>query len=143
MKYSLPASLYWLTCVTGCSVILDSSNFNPSISKGTWFVKFYTPWCTYCNKLALEWFELSRKQASLKDKEFYFGEVDCEKNALVCSQVNVKFYPTLFLFHNGVFIDSFDQDAVPELTAEAMDSYVTKKAEKYNPKKTYLKTFLL
>ncbi|CAJ0630930.1 8722_t:CDS:2 [Entrophospora sp. SA101] len=71
----------------GQVVTLNGKNFDKLISSGTWFIKYYAPWCGHCQKLAPTWEELGRK---LQNK-MNIGKVDCTTNG-------VKGYPTLKLY---------------------------------------------
>ena len=61
-----------------------------------YMVKFYAPWCGHCKKLAPTWNQFADEQAGVIN----VGKVDCteETNKALCSQFNVKGYPTLLYF---------------------------------------------
>uniref|UniRef100_A0A3B0MH15 Protein disulfide isomerase (Thioredoxin), putative n=1 Tax=Theileria annulata TaxID=5874 RepID=A0A3B0MH15_THEAN len=59
-------------------------------------VKFYAPWCGHCKNLEPEWMSLPKKSKGVK-----VGRVDCTVHQSLCSQFNVKGYPTILLFNKG------------------------------------------
>ena len=87
-------------------VVLNSENFRSLVNDGAWniagengkgwFVKFYAPWCGHCKKLAPTWDEFSEKHSDRVN----VAKMDCtdEKNRPICSEYNVKGFPTLLYF---------------------------------------------
>ena len=61
-----------------------------------YFIKFFAPWCGHCKRLAPTWDQLHEAH---KD-EFNVARVDCtaENAKELCSQFEVKGFPTLMLF---------------------------------------------
>jgi len=78
-------------------VILEDNNFYSKIKTGTWFVKFYAPWCGHCKSLAPTWDALAGKTAG----QFNVAKVDCTIHRAVCSDFGVRGYPTLKLLKDG------------------------------------------
>lgn len=60
-------------------------------------IKFYAPWCGHCKKLAPTWDELAES-----DPDFIVAKVDCTQAASVCQKQEVRGYPTVKAFVNGV-----------------------------------------
>ena len=83
--------------------ILKDSNFekltqaSTGMTTGTWFVKFYAPWCGHCKALAPKWEDLSEEHSN----EFTFAKVDCTKETITCKRFGVRGYPTLILLKRG------------------------------------------
>jgi protein disulfide-isomerase-like protein len=76
---------------------------------GKWFIKFYTPWCGHCKKLAPTWDELAEAITSddVDDdlKDFVIANVDCTQHKGVCDRFGVQGYPTLKLIANHQVYD--------------------------------------
>jgi len=72
---------------------LTDDNFVSKTSSGTWFVKFYAPWCGHCKRLAPVWDEAAAKMTG----KVNFAKMDC--TAHTCP--GVRGYPTLKLYEEG------------------------------------------
>ena len=77
-------------------VAVDPSSLT---ARGTWFVKFYAPWCGHCKKLAPTWDELS----NVVTDDVKVGKVDCTVHSDTCSRFDIKGYPTLILLSGDSF----------------------------------------
>ncbi|CAM9529915.1 unnamed protein product [Ascophyllum nodosum] len=77
-------------------VQITTENYTETIKQGTWFVKFYTDWCSHCKQFQPTWEELAK---DLKGK-VRVGQVNCETDRALCSRFHVKGYPTLVHVHN-------------------------------------------
>ena len=55
------------------------------------FIKFYAPWCGFCQKLAPEWKKLKAKY----NHKVGFEEYNCDIQKDVCSKHDITGYPTL------------------------------------------------
>jgi len=80
-------------------VPLVGDAFDKHVSGRKAFIEFYAPWCGFCQKLQPVWDELSL-ELEAKKSNVLVGKVDCtdEQNAVVCAQMGVRGYPTLFFF---------------------------------------------
>jgi len=78
-------------------VDLKTDTFEGKTKAGVWFIKFFTPWCGHCRKLAPTWEELGNKE----QRNFNVAKVDCTVEKDLCTQYGVRGYPTLKLFTNG------------------------------------------
>ncbi len=83
----------------GKVVDLTDADFVSKTNKGTWFVKFYAPWCGHCKKLAPIWEEVAKEVVS--DPAHHVAHIDCTENEETCQKFDVKGYPTLKLFKDG------------------------------------------
>jgi len=81
-------------------VKLQDFNFDGNVGNGVWFVKFFAPWCTHCQRIAPVWEELSDKMVA-EDSSVKVAEVDCTVSKNVCTKVQIKAYPTLILIKDG------------------------------------------
>jgi len=77
-------------------VILSDATFSQKTASGTWLIKFYAPWCGHCKRLAPIWDELATQAKGL----FNVAKIDCTVETSSCS--DIRGYPTIKLFHNGV-----------------------------------------
>jgi protein disulfide-isomerase-like protein len=91
-------------------VRLTKFNFDSNVQQGSWFVKFYAPWCTHCIRLAPIWEKLA-DQAAEKDWPVKIAEVDCTSSKGVCEKAQVKAFPMLALIHNGVVKGKYQGEA--------------------------------
>ncbi|KAF5019212.1 hypothetical protein F66182_8786 [Fusarium sp. NRRL 66182] len=82
----------------GVSTPLTPENFDRLVtnSKDPWFIKFYAPWCSHCKAMAPTWEQLAK---NMKGK-LNIGEVNCEADHKLCTQMGVKAFPTI-LFMTG------------------------------------------
>lgn len=105
---------------------LTEDTFDKHISSGYHFVKFYAPWCGHCQKLAPTWEELAK---SLRNSNHVsISKVDCTQHRSVCSQFDIKGYPTLLWIEDGKKVDKY----VGQRTHEELKAYVSKMLAKNN-----------
>ncbi|KAG1677671.1 Thioredoxin domain-containing protein 5 [Nymphon striatum] len=84
---------------------LTDDTFEKFVEHGKHFIKFYAPWCGYCQKLAPTWESLAD---SLKyDPTMHISKVDCTENRNVCKEMEVKGYPTLIWISNGKKVEKY------------------------------------
>ncbi|XP_053971858.1 thioredoxin domain-containing protein 5 [Hylaeus anthracinus] len=105
---------------------LTEDTFDKHVSTGYHFVKFYAPWCGHCQKLAPTWEELAN---SLRNSNYVtISKVDCTQHRGVCSQFDIKGYPTLLWIEDGKKVDKYSG----QRTHEELKAYVSKMLEKSN-----------
>lgn len=64
-------------------------------------IEFYAPWCGHCKALAPE-YEKAATALKGKTPEIKLAKVDCTENQEACEQYEVKGFPTVLFFKNGV-----------------------------------------
>ena len=107
---------------------LPGTQVDEVIKTGTWFVEFYSPYCSHCKAFAPTWQTLyefyytqdpvpqsSGSGDSTKDLntftqyyDFHFARVDCVANADKCLEYEVKNYPTLRHYRDGKMVEEQD-----------------------------------
>ncbi|KAJ3443846.1 protein disulfide-isomerase a6 [Anaeramoeba flamelloides] len=110
-------------------VKLTKDNFDKKVSKGSWFIKFYSESCRHCQLMA-EDFEYSA--TNLKNK-INFGSVLATEEEELSRRFRVMSYPTLLFFYNGEEFQKFRG----ERTVDGMSNFVLKtekRAEKQSKK---------
>jgi len=102
---------------------IHKDNFDQEIKNGVVFVKFYSPTCGHCKKLAPTWEELATKYLDVKGVKI--AKVNCKAandfNADLCKDQGVTGYPSLFLYKDG---RRKREKYKGERTLESLDSYV-------------------
>lgn len=104
-------------------VKLTKFNFNSNVKTGFWFVKFYAPWCTHCQRLKPIWAKLADQVASREDGQLKIAEVDCTTAKEVCEKVQVKAFPLLMLIKDGEMVDKYQGEA----SVTHFEEWLTKK----------------
>lgn len=84
----------------GSVLKLTRDNFEEKVGDGkVYFIKFFAPWCGHCKRLAPTWEELAK---DLQDNsDVAIAHVDCTIHRDICTQAEVKGYPTLKAYHKG------------------------------------------
>jgi len=86
-------------------IILTDTNFQKTISKGIWLVKYYAPWCGHCKRMAPLWEELATqaKQAG----KYNVAKLDCITEKETASKEGIPGYPTVKLYKDGKHIKEY------------------------------------
>eukprot|EP00903_Cladosiphon_okamuranus_P005664 g5627.t1 len=111
---------------TGSDIItITGKNFKETIKEGTWFVKFYTDWCKYCQRLQPTWEELATE---LKGK-VNVGQVNCDRDPALCRRFHIGAYPTLVHVHKRRAREYTKQSRSKEAMAKfALEGYKKQRA---------------
>ncbi|XP_053678795.1 thioredoxin domain-containing protein 5 homolog [Anopheles nili] len=84
---------------------LTEDTFAKHVSSGKHFVKFFAPWCGHCTKLAPTWEELARSLE--QEQDIRVSKIDCTQYRPICTDFEVKGYPTLLWIEDGKKIEKY------------------------------------
>jgi len=87
------------------AVELTIDNFKDHVATGDHFVKFYAPWCGHCQRLAPTWDNLAKSVEH--DTSISIAKVDCTQHRALCTDFEVKGYPTLLWFKDGKKVQKY------------------------------------
>eukprot|EP00906_Rhabdomonas_costata_P021362 RCo031020 len=100
-------------------VVLTTANFDSVIkSNELVLVEFYAPWCGHCKKLAPEYDKAAK---AMRGKKVVLAKVDATEESELGTRFDIKGYPTVKLFRDGV---PFDYPG--ERTAEGIATYLNR-----------------
>ena len=106
MKWIL--AIVYLACLVFAEdevVVLTAENFDQIVNADKpVFVKFYAPWCGHCKALAPEYVKLA-EEVKKNDLPFVIAEVDATVHGSLAQRYDVRGYPTLKFFINGIPIN--------------------------------------
>ncbi|RAH86365.1 thioredoxin-like protein [Aspergillus japonicus CBS 114.51] len=128
---------------------LTPDDFDETVKDGYWFIKEYSPSCPHCQKIAPTWQTLyefyytsdplsssSGKSSDTKslnsfDKfyNFHFAEVNCLVYGDLCRKLEVKYFPTFALYHNGEMVEQF----TGKKSMQGLSEFVEEKLEQIKP----------
>jgi protein disulfide-isomerase-like protein len=94
-----------LLCIWGitfirASVDLTISNFDATIQDSSVFVKFFSPKCGHCKKLAPIWEKVAANSQTGSDS-FHVANVDCSTQSDLCNRFDIRGVPSLIFFKDG------------------------------------------
>jgi protein disulfide-isomerase-like protein len=104
---------------------------------GVVFIKWFAPWCGYCQDLAPKWEELGNYYQ--KNSKICIGEIDCTEEAggdLFATENGIQGFPTLKLYKNNMK-NPIDYNGNREL--EDMKSFVNNNIEQSGGRKQKIK----
>lgn len=84
------------------------ATFKTVVATGNHFIKFYAPWCGHCQRLAPTWDILAKTFEH--DKSVTIGKLDCTKYREICTEYEVKGYPTLLWIEEGKKMEKYSGD---------------------------------
>ncbi|GJP73174.1 hypothetical protein CLOP_g3910 [Closterium sp. NIES-67] len=104
-------------------VELNSANFNEVVGlTDNVFVKFYTPWCGHCKRLAPDWEKVSLLYRTTPD--IVIAKLDCDAEKDMCQKFAVSGFPTLKFFPAQA---TTPQDFMEQRTIENIVAFLNKK----------------
>jgi len=77
----------------------DSSQWDPTVvdEEQRWVVDFFAPWCSHCHVMSPKF----REAASVLRGVVKFGKMNCELDAMFCSVLGIRGYPTIWRWDEG------------------------------------------
>lgn len=104
---------------------LTVETFDAHVGQGVHLVKFFAPWCGHCQRMAPAWDQLAK--ALEDDDHVSIGRVDCTLDRDLCSSHEVRGYPTLLLFVNGMKEEKYQGGR----EFQELFAYASKQGEKH------------
>ncbi|KAF7177392.1 hypothetical protein CNMCM7691_005597 [Aspergillus felis] len=127
---------------------LTPESFEELSKNGYWFVKHYSPSCPHCKAIAPTWQTLyeyyytSKPISSSSEPSdtqtlnsfqnfynFHFASMNCLAFSDFCKSLDVKWFPTFSLYHNGKLVEQFEGAK----TMEGLSEFVEGKLESIRP----------
>ncbi|ODQ64169.1 hypothetical protein NADFUDRAFT_83739 [Nadsonia fulvescens var. elongata DSM 6958] len=111
-------------------IILTADIFNAAITRGTWLVKFFSPYCPHCVKMAPEYqaaFEAYVSSDAKNNGDFHFASVDCVTEGDLCQRMGISVYPSLRIYDFGILSQEYGmkeprkRDDLLEFAKKAVD----------------------
>jgi len=103
---------------------LSDENYEPFLSRGRHFVKFFAPWCGHCVRLEPTWIQLA--DSFKYDKSVKISRMNCDDYKSVCSDTfAIKGYPTLLWIVDGKVLEKYSGPR----TATDLKTFVSSKIE--------------
>lgn len=103
---------------------LSDENYEPFLSRGRHFVKFFAPWCGHCVRLAPTWMQLA--DSFKYDKSVKISKLNCDDYKSVCSDIfAIKGYPTLLWIVDGKVLEKYSGPR----TVDDLKAFVSSKIE--------------
>ena len=126
--------MFMLLCICAGSVVASSvdltiADFDASIKDSAVFVKFFSPNCGHCRKLAPIW-EKVAANSQAGSESFRVGNVDCTSQSDLCNRFNVRGVPTLIFFKDGKMFKYNGNREYNDLMKFGLGDY--KQAESYD-----------
>ncbi|XP_071958662.1 protein disulfide-isomerase TMX3-like isoform X2 [Antedon mediterranea] len=69
--------------------------------EGSWLVSFYAPWCGHCKQLKPTWTTVG-KTFAMSNSHVKVAVIDGTKNSRAMDHFNVRGFPTIKFFRNGI-----------------------------------------
>ncbi|KAI1321649.1 hypothetical protein EDD11_003129 [Mortierella claussenii] len=123
---ALATVLSFTAAVAAAGVVaLTPSTFDSTIDNKPALVEFYAPWCGHCKNLAPIYEELAEAFQGKEDKVL-IAKVDADAHRELGNRFDIKGFPTIKWFPNGVKGDPQDYTGGRDL--ESLTSYVSKQS---------------
>ncbi|KAH8328085.1 hypothetical protein KR067_003904, partial [Drosophila pandora] len=92
-------------CVPGHVFYLKPNRFYSSISKGRYFIKFFSPYCIFCKRFEPKWRDLAANMANVTS--LCIAEYDCTSGMDICKELNTTRVPSLVWFEDGKLVKTY------------------------------------
>jgi len=119
------AVLFWLFCCVLSAPInadVEAGSATPNLTpdefkamKGTYFVKFFSPYCGHCKQLAPKWDAAYREVGAADTKGFKWANVDCIQFSDFCAENAISGYPTLRVYRDAKRVHDLSSSSPSEL----------------------------
>jgi thiol-disulfide isomerase/thioredoxin len=86
--------------VQAVPVDLTAVTFDEFIKDRNVFVKFYSPNCPHCQRIAPIWDKIA-STAPTYPQSFFVGDVDCSSETYLCERFGIRGVPSLIFFEGG------------------------------------------
>ena len=86
--------------ILGGVIDLEADDFDDLVKEHATFIKFYSPSCPHCQKIAPLWEKVGNMAPSYP-QSFMAADVDCSRESVLCDRVGVRGVPTLIFFADG------------------------------------------
>ncbi|ANQ10324.1 Thioredoxin-related protein [Plasmodium coatneyi] len=91
---------------------LNDSNFenltqiSTGNTTGSWFIKFYAPWCSHCKAMTKTWTHLASELKGTVN----VAKIDVTTNSKTRKRFKIEGFPTIIYFKNGKMYDYKNHD---------------------------------
>lgn len=104
---------------------LTERNFTSATDTGMWFIEFFSPHCGHCKRLAPTFHDIADDNRHLEDSSnFHIARVNCIAQGDLCARQNIDGYPSLELFSDGRWTESYEGGR----SYEELNAYIQAKA---------------
>eukprot|EP00112_Aurelia_sp_Birch-Aquarium-sp1_P026897 Seg984.11 transcript_id=Seg984.11/GoldUCD/mRNA.D3Y31 product="Thioredoxin domain-containing protein 5" protein_id=Seg984.11/GoldUCD/D3Y31 len=79
---------------------LDTYSLEKELRTGLKLINFYAPWCSHCQRLAPTWKLLAEEYRYSTGVRIL--KVNCELEKEICKKYEIKGFPTIFTFNDGI-----------------------------------------
>jgi thiol-disulfide isomerase/thioredoxin len=90
-----------ISCSAGEFIDLSADDFDEALNLGPLFVKFYSPNCPHCIRMAPIWDKVASNGPNNPNSAFIVADVDCAAHSDLCNRFGVRGVPTMIFFKDG------------------------------------------